>query len=171
MMPSAKDGRVQEGTQNHPRRGYARPLADDALRETAAALGLAGFSDATLVLRWAEIAGPEVARVAEPVKLQEGPEGAILTLKSEPGAAVFLQHETRALIERLNAFLGAKRIARIKLISGNIPERIESPTHPSLHLPQRGVPEEDTGLKGALKRFARLRGQLGLLATRRNLPD
>jgi hypothetical protein len=157
MMPSAKNNRAQEGPQNHPRRGFARPLADDALRETAAALSQAGFADPTLVLRWAEIVGPEVARVAEPVKLQEGPDGAVLTLKSEPGAAVFLQHETRALVERLNSYLGANRIARIKLVSGNLPERIDSPEHPALHLPQGGGSEGEKELRASLERFTQLR--------------
>lgn len=162
---------MQGALKNHPRRGFARPLADDALRETAAALGQAGFADATLVLRWAEIAGPEVARVAEPAKLQEGLDGAVLTLRSEPAAAVFLQHETRALLERLNAYLGGKRIARIKLVPGNLVAKTESPPHPVLGLQRPLDPKRSTGLKGALEGFARLRERLGFPATHGNLPD
>ena len=58
------------------------------------------------MLRWCEIVGPDIARIAEPLRLTEGPEGAVLTLKCEAGAAVFLQHQTRELLQRLTAYLG-----------------------------------------------------------------
>jgi hypothetical protein len=77
-----------------------------------------GFSDPALVLRWNEIAGPEVARLAQPVKLSEGPSGGTLTLRAVPGAALFLSHEKRALCERINAYLGRPAIAQIKFSQG-----------------------------------------------------
>ena len=71
----------------------------------------AGFVDPTLVLRWEEIAGSETAALAQPIKLSEGPSGGVLTLKAEPGAALFLQHESRSLCERINAYLGRPAVA------------------------------------------------------------
>ena len=160
-MPRQKYRPAQEGAENHPRRGRALPLANDALAQTAGALKLAGFADPALVLRWEEIAGAEVARVAVPLKLQEGPDGGILTLQSEPGAAVFLQHETRALIERLNGFLGNKRISRIRFVPAQLGDMPEPPSHPSIKraLPNGG--EAAQGLTGALQHMAGLRRQLG----------
>ena len=113
-----------------PRRGRATAAGDIALGEGAGALARAGFADAGLVLRWAEIAGAEVARAAQPVKFSEGPEGATLTLRCRPGAAVFLQHETRALTGRLNAYLGRGRIARLRFVTGDLGAPPELPPHP-----------------------------------------
>ena len=108
-------------------------------------------------MRWREIAGEAVAEVAEPVKFQEGPSGAVLTLRCEPGAAVFLQHETRPLIGRLNTFLGPGRIARIRLVPGQLSRPVEPKPHPMLGRQPAPEPAE-TGLSGALARLGRLRG-------------
>jgi hypothetical protein len=129
MKRTNRPGNASESSST-ARRGRAGAASEDALSHATAALQRAGFLDATLVLRWQEIAGAEIARIAEPVKLSEGPEGAVLTLKCDPGAAVFLQHQTRDLMERLARYLGPGRIARIRLISAEL-ERAEGlPDHP-----------------------------------------
>ncbi|HUO93716.1 MAG TPA: DciA family protein [Rhizomicrobium sp.] len=89
------------------------------------AFARAGFSDPTLVLRWADIVGPDVARVAEPYRLSEGPSGGILTLRAEPAASLFLQHQTRMLAERINAFLGRPAVAKLRFVSGALADRPE----------------------------------------------
>src|SRR5262245_26181651 len=96
-----------------PRRGRSSPAGEDILGHAASAFRRAGFVDATLVLRWREIAGDDIARIAEPVKLTEEPHGAVLTLKCEPGAAVFVQHQTRELLQRLATYLGPSRVTRL----------------------------------------------------------
>jgi len=149
-----------------PRRGFGRAAGEDVLAAAAPALARAGFADPSLVLRWAEIVGPEVARVAEPLRLTEGPEGAVLALRAEPGAAVFLQHETRALLERLNAYLGANqgagRITRIRLVNGALSRPAEPPPHPAAAMPQSEKAGQiwPLGLAGALDRLSRLRTRL-----------
>ena len=55
---------------NWPRRRDRRAMPAPA---AGAAFARAGFTDPTLVLRWSEIAGPEVARLAQPLKFAEGP--------------------------------------------------------------------------------------------------
>jgi hypothetical protein len=75
------------------------------------------------------------------------------------------------LIERLNAFLGSRRITRIKLETGNISARPESPEHPTLRPQQPDEPKTATGLKSALAKFAALRARLGLKLVRPNRPD
>src|ERR1043166_9188251 len=78
------------------RRNRSEPVAREAGKASAIAFAKAGFRDPTLVLRWREIAGSEVARVAQPFRMAEGPSGGVLTLKAEPGASLFLQHESPA---------------------------------------------------------------------------
>ena len=93
--------------------------------------------------------------------LQGGVEGAVLTLKCEAGAAVFLQHQTRTLIERLNAYLGTGRIARIKLVPGKLPRGAEPSAHPARLRPQPNAnstpAEAKPALPDALERLARRR--------------
>ncbi len=88
------------------------------------ALARAGFRDPTLILRWPEIVGSEVARFSQPLKYAEGPSGGILTLKAEPAAATFLQHEQRRICERINAFLGRPIVARLKFVPGTVAGRM-----------------------------------------------
>jgi hypothetical protein len=139
------------------RRGWAHPAGEGALGLTAGALARAGFTDANLVLRWAEIVGDDIARVARPVKLQNDREGVVLTLKCEPGATVLLQHETRELIQHLNAYLGANRIARLKLVAGEVKGGLDLAKHPRAG--RTTAPEEFTGtsLAQALERLNRRR--------------
>lgn len=100
------------------RHGRAIAVGADTRTAAAAAFARAGFADPTLVLRWAEIAGPEIARIARPLKFSEGAAGGTLTLLAEPGAALFLGHEARSLCARINGYLGKDAVARIKFVQG-----------------------------------------------------
>ena len=139
------------------RRGRAGPAGEDALGHVMPALQRAGFPDATLVLRWREIAGVDIARIAEPLKLTEGPEGAVLTLKCEPGATVFLQHQTRELMQRLASYLGRGRIARVRLVPGELAQPEGPPEHPGLRAAAPDELPEPLTLSRALERLERRR--------------
>jgi hypothetical protein len=144
------------------RRKWVGPVSSDAPVLGAAAFARAGFSDPTLVLHWEKIAGPEVARLARPLRLSQGPHGGVLTLMAEPAAAVFLGHETRMLAERINTYLGRPAVARLKFVQAALTQ----PTPP----PPQAKPAEDVaaddpvrtycgpeGLREALMRLARAR--------------
>ncbi len=109
------------------RHNRATSVGADANAAAATAFVRAGFSDPTLVLRWNEIAGPEVARLAQPLKFSQGPSGGTLTLRATPGAALFLAHEKRALCERINAYLGRAAVAQLKFSQGPLPARPPAP--------------------------------------------
>jgi hypothetical protein len=149
-------------TQEAVRRGRVTPLVTDARITGAAAFARMGFADPTLVLRWREIAGPEVARLAQPLKLSEGPTGGTLTLRAVPGAALFLAHEKRALSERINAFLGRPAVSQIKFSQGAPAPRAPTPApHKKLHdLPFADPSRRFAGPEGlakALQALARRR--------------
>jgi hypothetical protein len=120
MAQSPKDKLPEEPP---PRRNRSEPVSRAINIVGGAALARAGFRDATLVLRWDEIAGPELARIARPLKWSEGPSGGTLTLKAEPGAALFLQHETRALCERINTYLGRQAVTKLRFAQGALPPK------------------------------------------------
>ncbi|MDE3115366.1 MAG: DUF721 domain-containing protein [Pseudomonadota bacterium] len=147
-----------------PRRGRVATVARDAPALAAAAFARKGFPDPSLVLRWEEIVGAEVARLARPLKLNEGPNGGILTLKAEPGASLFLSHETRALCARINAYLGREAVTKLRFVQGPLVLR---PLRRAPPRPAAAVPKKDPslafrgaqGLRDALASLARWRGR------------
>src|ERR1700742_225227 len=81
-----------------------------------------GFAARELVTRWAEIAGPEIARHSEPLKMQwprpvEGKpqEPATLILRVEGPMALEIQHMSDALLQRVNRFFGWSAVGRLAL--------------------------------------------------------
>ena len=144
------------------RRNRADAVSRDATIAARTAFARAGFSDPTLVLRWTEIAGAETARLARPLRLTDGATGGTLTLKAEPAAALFLQHESRALCARINGYLGRDAVARLRFVQGTLaappppPPKGAAPVEPAASDPARrwqGPP----GLGDALLNLARSR--------------
>jgi hypothetical protein len=129
------------------------------------AFARAGFRDPALVLRWREIVGQEVANYAHPLRLTEGPSGGVLTLIAEPAAAVFLQHETRSLCARINAFLGRDAVARLRFVKGGTGPRPTARARPE---PPPQVPNDDPAL--AFSGPERLKASLVRLAHARQRP-
>src|SRR3954467_3122834 len=131
--------RSPKETQDVPiqRHNRVTPIGGDAGLAAASSFIRAGFADPTLVLRWSEIAGPEVARLAQPVRFTEGPAGGTLTLRALPGAALFLAHEKRSLCERINAYLGRAAVAQLKFSQGALLPRpaVGNPSKPPGPLP------------------------------------
>jgi hypothetical protein len=132
MTYSSREKQREEPPQ---RRARAEAVGRDASIAARAAFVRAGFLDPTLVLRWNEIAGRETARIARPLRLSEGPSGGVLTLRAEPAAALFLQHESRALCERINAYLGRPAVSKLRFVQGPLtplplPQPLPKPTEP-----------------------------------------
>ena len=81
-----------------------------------------GFAARELVTRWAEIAGPEIAVHAEPLKIQwprpvEGQpqEPATLVLRVDGPMALEIQHASDALLQRVNRFFGWSAVGKLAL--------------------------------------------------------
>jgi len=144
------------------RRGRAGQIAPDVMATAAAAFAHKGFADPALVLHWEKIAGPEAARIARPLRLSQGPQGGVLTLLAEPAAALFLQHETRTLCERINTYFGHPVVARLRFVQGALARRppAPKPVHPAAEMapgdPAREFEGPD-GVREALWKLARAR--------------
>jgi hypothetical protein len=112
------------------RRKGAAAIGSDAAQLARAAFERAGFAEPGLVLRWKEIVGADVARIAHPVRLAESASGGVLTLRADPAASVFLQHESRTLCGRINDYLGRDAVRRLRFVPGEItpqPQERRSP--------------------------------------------
>ncbi len=144
------------------RRNRAGSIGHEAGPLAAAAFARAGFTDPSLVLRWPEIAGAAVARIARPVRFSQ--KDGVLTLLAEPGAALFLGHESRALTARINAWAGRNAVSRIKFVQGRLsaPSVSAFPPQPAKNLnssdPSNAYKGPET-VRAALQSLARWRAR------------
>lgn len=75
-----------------------------------------GFAVSRLLTHWAEVVGPDVARVARPVDIKYGRGfGATLTLLTTGAEAPMLEMQKEAIRERVNACYGYSAIHKIRI--------------------------------------------------------
>jgi hypothetical protein len=125
-----------------------------------------GFAARELVTRWAEIAGSEIARHSEPLKIQwprplqgQPQQPATLVLRVEGPMALEIQHASDAILERVNRFFGWSAVGRLALRQAPLSRRDRVP--PSRGPDPQEVAEvastlaavEDEELRAALARL------------------
>ncbi len=110
----------------------AQPSPERRMRGFEAASGLVkepirtvgearGFAVARLLTHWAEVAGPDLARVSRPVEIGYGHRsgtggfGATLTLLVSGAHAPMLEMQKERLRERVNAVYGYAAVSHIRL--------------------------------------------------------
>jgi hypothetical protein len=121
---------------SRPGRISAKPLSVLLSDVFSDAYAKQGFAARELVTRWTEIAGADVARHAEPLKIQwprpvEGQpqEPATLVLRVEGPAALEIQHKSDVILERVNRFFGWHAVGRLALRQAPLSRR-EKPAPP-----------------------------------------
>ena len=115
-------------------RGYLKSM-DDRFSQGAYALAA----------RWREIVGEEVARRTEPVKLVKARAGGVSTLEirvAGPAAAI-IQHQAHEILGRVNLFLGAEAVGKLRIVQGPL-RRPEPPP------PKRRAAPLDAALEARL---------------------
>ena len=72
--------------------------------------------------RWREIVGERLARVTRPQKLTKGRGGAggTLELRVAGPAALLVQHQSDDIIQRVNLFLGAGSVEKLRIAQGPV---------------------------------------------------
>lgn len=128
-----------------------------------------GFATADLISAWADIVGPRYATTTLPEKLTwprrdqaNAPGGATLVIRVDSGMAIYLQHETGVLLDRINGFLGFGAVAQLKIVQGVVSRpapRIVAPP-PLTKVEEEEVAStvatvESEGLREALARLGR----------------
>ena len=81
-----------------------------------------GQGPAVLQARWREIVGEVLAKRTEPVKVtrpRTGGPGA-LELRVEGPAATLIQHQAPEIVARVNLFLGAGSIDKLRIVQGPV---------------------------------------------------
>ncbi|WP_090703903.1 MULTISPECIES: DciA family protein [unclassified Beijerinckia] len=153
------------------KRNFPRPLGEFIAKAINPVVAKQGFGEADILLHWPQIAGPRLAAVSEPLRLQwpvrppgrapdAQPEPASLVLRVEGAFALEFQHVAPLLVERVNARLGWRCIGRVVLKQGPIHRQTtarKKVVPPSAVEQQRaavvtqGIDDED--LRGALNRL------------------
>lgn len=84
---------------------------------------------AALKQDWASVVGPDFKDIAWPEKFEPSRDGrpGALAVRAAPGAALLLQHDGPRLVERINGYLGAEAIARIRIAPGAPPAKRPRP--------------------------------------------
>jgi len=124
-----------------------------------------GFASTELVTRWRDIVGPEIAAVAEPLKLQwprpidgDETEPATLVLRVDGPAAIEIQHQSGVVLERVNQYFGWQAVGRLTFRQAPLRRRPAAP-------PPAADPREAERIAKALPEIADddLRQALGRL--------
>ena len=82
--------------------------------------------------RWREIVGDRLARVTRPQKLTKGKGGApgVLELRVAGAAALLIQHQSEDILARVNLFLGAGTVDRLRIAQGPVAPLKEAAARP-----------------------------------------
>lgn len=130
-----------------------------------------GFAQSRLLTQWDEIAGADIAAIAQPTEIGygRGGMGATLTLLTTGANAPMLQMQVEQLRQKVNAVYGYNAISRVRItqtaptgfaegravFERQAPKAAATPD-PALQrqAAQVAQPVDDAGLRGALERLA-----------------
>lgn len=128
-----------------------------------------GFATADLISAWADIVGPRYATTTMPEKITwprrdqaKAPSGATLVIRVDAGMAIYLQHETSVVLDRINGFLGFGAVSQLKIIQGVVasPRKVVTAPPPLSRVDEAIVADtvasvDSDGLREALARLGR----------------
>lgn len=80
-----------------------------------------GFASADIVRHWEDLVGPQLSKVAQPLRITSAgsKEGAgCLILRVAGAAAPLIDHESPRILERVNAYYGYLAVDRLSLVQG-----------------------------------------------------
>lgn len=106
------------------------PPAGRALAKTLRELeSKFGHGPGALAARWREIVGPDIARRTEPVKLVKGRNGApaLLEIRVAGPSAAIVQHQAQEILARVNLYLGAEAVQKLRIVQGPLRAPPEAP--------------------------------------------
>ena len=136
-LPSAQEAlRILSEKRTRPQRRPPPPLGralNKTLKEFDAKFGQGAGG---LIARWREVVGVEIARRTEPVKLTTGRNGgpSSLEIRVAGPAAAIIQHQAHEILARVNLFLGAEAVQKLRIVQGPL-QRPAEPARPRRKLP------------------------------------
>ncbi len=150
---------------NREARGKHRPRRAQRIDQMVAPIARPvlkkfGFHELHIFEHWPEIVGPDVAQDCMPLKLSRGrgrDNSATLTIRVAGYRSLELQHMLPQIRDRLNRFLGAAVIHRIRLVQGPMPRDFATDGPLEMPLSQaesQGISEAASGIEDDRLRHA-----------------
>lgn len=178
----AREGRTHQVLPRAAGYVFAKAVGSFVPKLTQKAFEKYGFSAATLLTDWAQIAGADVAAYTLPERLKwpraagaegeegaEGRPGATLVLRVDPARALDVEYKSRQIIERINAYFGYRAVAALRLIQAPVgasaPQGKTEPATTRAAVPAAETPGNTDPLTRALMRLEA--GVLGYAGGRR----
>lgn len=127
-------------------------MADDVSKLTKKLFGDKGTAEIEILGNWASIAGEELAKATQPMRIDFKPQArseGTLHLACENGAyALEIAHKTPYLIDKINTFFGYRAVSQIKIHQG-LSLSAEKNSSNAIHNPEKKLvtPEEETYIK------------------------
>ena len=127
-LPSLEDAaRILTAKRTRPPRRAPPPLGrslNKTLKELDAKFGQ---GSGALEARWREVVGVEIAKRTEPVKLTKGRNGgpSSLEIRVAGPAAAIIQHQAHEILARVNLFLGADAVQKLRIVQGPLQKKAE----------------------------------------------
>ena len=128
-LPSPQEAfRILAAKRTRPQRRPPPPLGRSLAPTLKALDERFGQGSGALAARWAEIVGGEIAKRTEPVKLTKGRNGgpASLEIRVAGPAAAIIQHQAHEILARVNLFLGAEAVQKLRIVQGPLRQRPEA---------------------------------------------
>jgi hypothetical protein len=147
-LPSPQEAlRILTAKRTRPPRRPPPPLGralNRTLREFDAKFGQ---GSGALEARWREVVGAEIAKRTEPVKLTRGRNGgpSSLEIRVAGPAAAIIQHQAQEILARVNLFLGAEAVQKLRIVQGPLQKTYEPAAKA-----RRKLPPLDAGQEAAL---------------------
>jgi len=142
-----------------------RALSQTINKLTKSMLGRQGLTQGSIIAKWHDIIGEDLARHTSPQKIvfaRDGVSGGTLHLRCDSGAlATQLQHTTPQILDRVNTFFGYQAVLKLRLIQGPLPGHVEPRKKPVRPLSKAQADAiagtvasvEDDELRAALERL------------------
>ena len=143
-LPTAQEAlRILADKRTRPARRPPPPLGRSLARTMKEFDARFGQGSGALQARWREVVGAEIAKRTEVVKLTKGRNGgpSSLEIRVAGPAAAIIQHQAHEILARVNLFLGAEAVQKLRIVQGPLRTRAE-PLAPRRKLPPLDAAEE-----------------------------
>jgi hypothetical protein len=127
-LPSPQEAlRILAEKRTRPQRRPPPPVGRSLAPMLRELDGRFGQGSGALAARWAEVVGAEIARRTEPVKLTRGRGGgpSSLEIRVAGPAAAIIQHQAHEILARVNLFLGAEAVQKLRIVQGPLQRKAE----------------------------------------------
>ena len=106
-----------------------------------------GQGPGALAARWREIVGEREAAVTEPVRLTKT---GVLELRVRSSSATVIQHQAPEIMARVNLFLGAGSVTKLRIVQGPVRSAPPGPTPAQAAQARRRTRPLDAGTEAEL---------------------